>query len=114
MVLGTIIKLKMLAHPTGWERDKELVLEFYIQRFNNTRTCQPNNAHRAIARLQDGYNVINLTQNIDDLLEHAGCKDVDIFAAVFNKPNASATKSCSISMVIEGIKAILQQTMIKL
>jgi NAD-dependent deacetylase len=88
-------KVEDVAHPTGWERDKELVLEFYIQRFNSIRACEPNNAHRAIARLQDGYNVINLTQNIDDLLERAGCKDVRHFHGSINKRKCEWHTSCS-------------------
>lgn len=65
-----------VASPEGWERDPELVLRFYQARFKGIQKCEPNHAHKAIARLQDKFNVINLTQNIDDLLERAGCTDV--------------------------------------
>jgi NAD-dependent deacetylase len=53
-----------------------MVLDFYEQRFEGIRKCEPNAAHRAIAKLEEKYNVVNMTQNIDDLLERAGCSVV--------------------------------------
>jgi NAD-dependent deacetylase len=52
------------------------VLEFYRQRFERLRGCQPNPAHRALARLEDKFHVVHVTQNIDDLLEQGGCTHV--------------------------------------
>lgn len=65
-----------VASQDGWRRDPQLVLNFYEQRFIGVRACEPNDAHKALARLQEKYNVVNITQNIDDLLERAGCTDV--------------------------------------
>lgn len=65
-----------VATPMGWQKDKELVLNFYIERYNNIISASPNSGHRAIASLEERYRVINITQNIDDLLERAGCKEV--------------------------------------
>jgi NAD-dependent deacetylase len=72
-------KVEDVAHPSGWAANKELVLTFYQQRYNAVKEAQPNTAHYAIAKLQEKYDVINLTQNVDDLLERAGCKDVRHF-----------------------------------
>lgn len=69
-------KVEDVASPEGWERDKELVLNFYKERYNSVQNCEPNEAHKSIARLQEKFEVINVTQNIDDLLERAGCTDV--------------------------------------
>ena len=69
-------KVEDVAHPKGWEDNKELVLNFYKQRFIGVSETEPNDAHKAIADMQDRYNVVNFTQNIDDLLERAGCTDV--------------------------------------
>jgi NAD-dependent deacetylase len=69
-------KVEDVASQEGWERDRQLVLNFYAQRFNSVRKVEPNEAHRSIARLQSQFNVINITQNIDDLLERAGCTNV--------------------------------------
>lgn len=69
-------KVEDVAHPSGWKKDKATVLRFYEERFHNVQNAQPNEAHKSIARLQEKFNVINMTQNIDDLLERAGCTDV--------------------------------------
>jgi NAD-dependent deacetylase len=69
-------KVEEVASPEGWVADQAKVLRFYEQRFLSVSGAQPNDAHRAIARLQEGYRVVNITQNIDDLLERAGCSDV--------------------------------------
>ena len=53
-----------------------MVLEFYQKRTRNVRAASPNAAHYAIANLQAKYRVVNITQNIDDLLERAGCEEV--------------------------------------
>lgn len=65
-----------VASPDGWVNDKSLVLNFYEQRFIACKNCEPNAGHFAIAKLQEKYNVINITQNVDNLLERAGCNNV--------------------------------------
>jgi NAD-dependent deacetylase len=72
-------KVEDVAHPDGWVRDKKLVLDFYAQRFAGCMKAQPNEAHKAFARLEERYLVVHLTQNIDTLLERAGCTDVRHF-----------------------------------
>ena len=62
----------------GWEADRDLVTRFYNARRRELADKQPNEMHRAIARLQQRYpgRIWNLTQNVDDLLERAGCDEV--------------------------------------
>lgn len=62
----------------GWKADRELVTQFYNARRKDLQDKQPNRAHKALAELQSKYpgQVYNLTQNVDDLLEKAGCTDV--------------------------------------
>ncbi len=69
-------KVEDVASTEGWARDQGVVLRFYEARMQNMGSCEPNAAHKAIARLQEKYKVISVTQNIDDLLERAGCKEV--------------------------------------
>ena len=69
-------KVDDVATQEGWQRNKQLVLDFYKARTENVKSCQPNAAHFAIAKLQEKYRVVNITQNIDDLLERAGCEEV--------------------------------------
>ncbi len=69
-------RIEDVASPEGWLRNRQLVLEFYTQRFLKERECLPNAAHHAIGRLYSRFNVINITQNIDTLLERAGSTNV--------------------------------------
>ncbi len=65
-----------VASPQGWQKDPELVLDFYNERRKEVAKALPNAAHKAIADWQTDYNVIVITQNIDDLHERAGSKNV--------------------------------------
>ena len=69
-------RVEDVASPEGWERDRTLVLNFYAERFLRSLQCLPNPAHLAIAGLRKYFNVVNITQNIDTLLERAGSKNV--------------------------------------
>ena len=61
-----------VASIEGWYRDNALVLEFYNQRRLQLRDVRPNEAHRAIAALEEEYDVTVVTQNVDNLHERAG------------------------------------------
>jgi NAD-dependent deacetylase len=65
-----------LASPEGWRRNPELVLEFYNERRAKAWAAQPNEAHRAIAALEQKFDVAVITQNVDALHERAGSKIV--------------------------------------
>jgi NAD-dependent deacetylase len=62
----------------GWEKDRGLVTRFYNARRKDLADKHPNTMHRTIAQLQKKYpgRIWNLTQNVDDLLERAGCDEV--------------------------------------
>jgi len=59
-----------------WKQNYDLVHGFYSMRRNQLATVEPNSAHRMIAAWQKIYETVILTQNVDDLLERAGCTDV--------------------------------------
>jgi len=65
-----------VASPQGWRRNKELVLDFYNQRRKQLKEVLPNPAHHALKSLESRYEVVVITQNIDDLHERAGSKRV--------------------------------------
>ena len=65
-----------VASPQGWAKNPALVLEFYNQRRRQLHEVQPNAAHRAITKLQTHFPVEVITQNVDDLHERAGNKNV--------------------------------------
>lgn len=65
-----------VASPIGWERNQELVLDFYNKRRRQLHTVDPNAAHKALKELEKKYEVHIITQNVDDLHERAGSKNV--------------------------------------
>ncbi|MDF2435943.1 MAG: Silent information regulator protein Sir2 [Bacteroidota bacterium] len=65
-----------VATPQAWDRNKELVLDFYNKRRKQVLESQPNDAHFALVELESKYDVHIITQNIDDLHERAGSKKV--------------------------------------
>lgn len=65
-----------VATPEAWRRNPELVLKFYNERRSALERAQPNAAHLALAELQAFFEVVVITQNVDDLHERAGSKHV--------------------------------------
>jgi NAD-dependent deacetylase len=65
-----------VATPEAWERDSNLVLEFYNKRRAQIVKASPNPAHEALVKLESKYDVTIITQNIDDLHERAGSSHV--------------------------------------
>lgn len=65
-----------VASPIGFAKNPELVLDFYNKRRAQLLEVQPNAAHKIIAQLQNEFEVYVITQNVDDLHERAGSKNV--------------------------------------
>ena len=65
-----------VASIQGWYADRKLVLNFYNMQREKLKDCKPNDAHIAIARLEDNYDVTVITQNVDNLHERAGSTKV--------------------------------------
>lgn len=65
-----------VATPEAFERDPELVLRFYNLRRAQLREVEPNDAHHALVRLEEKFNVSIITQNVDNLHERAGSSNV--------------------------------------
>lgn len=65
-----------VASPIAWQNNPELVLEFYNQRRKQLFEVEPNAAHLALVKLEKKYDVQIVTQNVDDLHERAGSKNV--------------------------------------
>lgn len=68
--------IRKVATPQAWETDKELVLDFYNQRRKEAHQVAPNAGHKALAKLEEQFDVTIITQNVDDLHERAGSTDV--------------------------------------
>ena len=69
-------KIEDVATPDAFKKNPELVLEFYNIRRRQLLNSSPNNAHYALNKLQENYNLQIITQNIDDLHERSGSKNV--------------------------------------
>ncbi len=65
-----------VATPEGWKKNPKLVLDFYNMRRKEVAKALPNEAHKGISELQEYFNVTVITQNIDDLHERAGSKNI--------------------------------------
>lgn len=65
-----------VATATAWRRNPALVQEFYNMRRKGVKEAEPNAAHYLLAELQSNFEVHIVTQNIDDLHERAGSKNV--------------------------------------
>ncbi len=69
-------RIEDVASIDGWHKNKELVLDFYNKRRAQLEGAQPNDAHKLIASLQKDYNVIVVTQNVDNLHERGGSTNI--------------------------------------
>lgn len=65
-----------VASPEGWKKNPDVVLRFYNERRKAVLAAQPNAAHSAIVQLEEKYDIVVITQNIDDLHERAGSSNV--------------------------------------
>lgn len=74
--MWTKLTPKEYASAEGFRKEKLKVWQWYWDRKQAAQACSPNDAHRAIARLQQHYPSYIITQNVDGLLTAAGCKDV--------------------------------------
>lgn len=73
-------RLEDVATPEAWQRDPVLVQRFYNERRQllTQGEIEPNPAHRALARLEKEFpgDVLLVTQNIDNLHERGGSRNI--------------------------------------
>jgi NAD-dependent deacetylase len=65
-----------VASYAGWTKDMELVLKFYNERRAQLEKARPNKAHTGLVDLEEYFDVHIITQNVDNLHEKAGSKNV--------------------------------------
>lgn len=65
-----------VATPEGWHKNPALVLDFYNQRRKRALEVQPNRGHYILAELERLFEVVIVTQNVDNLHERAGSSHV--------------------------------------
>tara|TARA_Y100001935_G_C17277886_1_gene495751 strand:+ start:216 stop:893 length:678 start_codon:yes stop_codon:yes gene_type:complete len=69
-------KIEDVATPEAFQKNPGLVLEFYNIRRRQLLSATPNDAHYALNKLQENFNLQIITQNIDDLHERSGSNNV--------------------------------------
>ena len=69
---GTNFLGMKLRRPRAGRLDQNAVLAFYNERRAKASEAAPNAAHEAIASLEAAYDVVVITQNVDELHERAG------------------------------------------
>jgi NAD-dependent deacetylase len=69
-------KIEDVCTPEAWKKNPALVLDFYNQRRKQCKEANPNLAHELIAKLEAQYEVVVVTQNVDNLHERAGSTNV--------------------------------------
>ena len=65
-----------VATSNAWINNPKKVIDFYNLRRKKCLNAQPNMAHQNIKKLEKKFNLKIITQNIDDLHERAGSKNV--------------------------------------
>lgn len=71
-------RIEDVASPEGFARNPKLVQEFYNKRRAQLASIEPNPAHVALAHLEADWpgEVLLVTQNVDDLHERAGSRNL--------------------------------------
>lgn len=93
-------RIEDVATPDAWRRNPELVLEFYNQRRKQGLNARPNKAHIIIKQLEIDFDVVVITQNVDNLHEKAGSKTIlHLHGQLFQ---ARSTKDESLVIEMEG------------
>lgn len=69
-------RIEDVATPEAWLKSPQMVTEFYNKRRIDVAQAKPNKAHLKLNELEASWNVQIITQNIDDLHERAGSKNV--------------------------------------
>lgn len=69
-------RIEDVCTPEALARNREQVIGFYNMRRRELLASKPNAGHYALAGLEDVFDVRVITQNIDDLHERAGSRQV--------------------------------------
>lgn len=69
-------RVEDVATYEAWQRNQQLVLDFYNQRRRQLYEVKPNAGHKALVELEKIFDVQIITQNVDDLHEQAGSTQV--------------------------------------
>jgi len=92
-------KIEEVASPNAWQREPQVVLDFYNQRRKQLFEVKPNIAHYALVKLEDKFDVQIIAQNVDDLHERAGSTKVLHLHGELKKARSTLDESLVYEMV---------------
>lgn len=69
-------RVEDVATPEGFAKDPQLVLDFYNKRRKQCLEVEPNQGHYGLVEMENDYDVVVVTQNVDNLHERAGSSSV--------------------------------------
>lgn len=69
-------RFEEIASIQAWNNAPEDVISFYNMRRQALAAVEPNIAHKSLVRLEEKYDVTIITQNVDDLHERAGSRNI--------------------------------------
>lgn len=96
-----------LATPQAFARDPALVWGWYRWRAARVRAAVPNAGHAGIAALASDHDVAVVTQNVDDLHERAGSRDVvHLHGSLFATRCARCGSTPPGDPILDGLDAI--------
>ena len=93
-----------VASLAGWHNNPERILDFYNQRRSEAAMAQPNAAHLAVSALEQSFDVMVVTQNVDDLHERAGSSQVVHVHGQLNSARSSQDPSLTYDIGDKPIK----------
>jgi NAD-dependent SIR2 family protein deacetylase len=105
-------RIEDVASPEGWAKNPSLVLEFYNMRRAQARKALPNLAHETIRELEQWFDVVVVTQNIDNLHERAGSsRIIHLHGSIFHARGTGKNEEAS-SSANRDQKAVLSNEVI--
>lgn len=91
-------RIEDVCTPEALARNRKLVIDFYNERRREVLNCKPNAAHIALAELEKTHDVHVITQNIDNLHECAGTKNITHLHGEITKLRSSIDELATVSL----------------
>lgn len=97
-------RVEDVASIEGYERNPQLVLQFYNDRRKQLATVEPCAGHRLLAEMEKEYQMVIVTQNVDNLHERAGSTQVIHLHGELTKATSSRNPNdpgCLVDLLVD-------------
>jgi NAD-dependent deacetylase len=92
-----------VASISGWEKNREIVLQFYNERRAQLKDARPNEGHLGLVELERYFDVHIITQNVDNLHERAGSSNVLHLHGILTRAKSTGDPSLTYDIGYEPI-----------